>query len=124
MRQPEHLLGATGPSMLAPRYRPLMEAQIVIDLAGGVAEAIYRGERRPREVLAFADAHCSIGIDLENARPVLRDLFMLTGVHYGADDFAERTLALLMAHWPAVEALASALIEDWRVEGQLGRTDH
>jgi hypothetical protein len=94
-----------------------MEAQIVIELAGGVAEAIYRGERRPREILRFAKANCCVGIDLEHAKPLLGDLFHLTGVHYGEQPFAERALALLLAHWPAVEALASALIEDRRIEG-------
>jgi hypothetical protein len=30
-----------------------MEAQVVIELSGGIAEAIYRGERRKHEVLRF-----------------------------------------------------------------------
>jgi len=36
-------------SCIAPRYRDLMERQIIIHLAGGVAEALHRGERRARE---------------------------------------------------------------------------
>ena len=35
------------------KYREAMEWQIVIDLAGGIAEAISRGERRKREVFVF-----------------------------------------------------------------------
>ena len=52
---------------IAPRYRPLMEAQGVIELAGGVAEAICRGERRKHAVLAFAESNCSIDVDRERA---------------------------------------------------------
>jgi hypothetical protein len=32
---------------------PLMEAQVVIELAGGIAEAIHRGEQHRSEVLAL-----------------------------------------------------------------------
>jgi hypothetical protein len=43
-------------------------------------------------------------------------------------EFAERALALLLAHWKAVEAVAAALIEDRRVEGdrveQIIRSQH
>jgi hypothetical protein len=49
---------------------------------------------------------------------VLGDLFRLTDVRYDAQRFAERALAVVLAHWPAVEALASALIEDRRIEGE------
>ena len=34
-------------SCIAPRFRPLMEAQAVIHLSGGVAEAIFRGSGAP-----------------------------------------------------------------------------
>ena len=49
---------------------------------------------------------------------MLGDLFRLTGVRYDAQRFAERALAVVLAHWPAVEALASALIENRRIEGE------
>ena len=48
-----------------------MESQIVIELAGGIAEAIYRGERRSREVLRFAALHCSIDAGLKQTAAVL-----------------------------------------------------
>jgi hypothetical protein len=54
---------------------------------------------------------------LEQARAVLGDLRRLTGYRYDEQRFAERALALLLTHWPAVEALASALVEDRRIEG-------
>jgi hypothetical protein len=53
---------------IAEHYRDLMERQVVIELAGGVAEAIYRSERRKEEVLRFAIRHCCIGTDLKRAR--------------------------------------------------------
>ena len=95
--------------VLAKPFRPLMEAQVTIELAGGIAEAIYRGERRTREVLAFARAYCNVDVDLERARAVLSDLLRLMTYDFVAQDFAERTLGLLLDNWPAVEALATAL---------------
>jgi hypothetical protein len=69
-------------------------------------------------VLRFATLNCSIEADLGQAAAVLADLRRLTGRHYDEQHFAERALALLPAHWPAVEALASALVEDRRIEGE------
>ena len=66
----------------------------------------------------FAKSYCSIDADLTRAAAVLGDLFRLTDVRYDAQRFAERALAVVLAHWPAVEALASALIEDRRIEGE------
>ena len=103
--------------VVAEHYRDPMERQVVIELAGGVAEAIYRGERRKEEVLRFAIRHCCIGTDLKRARAVLGDLRRLTGVRFDAQPFAERARALLLTHWRAVTALASALVEDRRIEG-------
>ena len=37
--------------------------------------------------------------------------------HFEEQHFAERGLAMLNAHRPAVQALASALIENGRIEG-------
>lgn len=103
---------------LAEPYRDLMEWQIVIELAGGIAEAIRRGERRRREVMWFAAINCNIAVDLEQATAVLADLRELTGRRYGTQRFTERPRALLLTHWPAVEARASALIENRHIEGE------
>jgi hypothetical protein len=92
---------------IAPRYLDLMQWQVVIHLAGGVAEAISRGERRRHEVLTFA----------QRARAVLDDLRTLTGRRHDAQPFAMRAMGLLLAHWPAVAALAAALIDNHRIEG-------
>lgn len=56
------------------RYVGNLERQVVIELAGGVVEAIYRGELRKQKVLAFATRHCRMNTDRERAAAVLRDL--------------------------------------------------
>ena len=53
----------------------------------------------------------------ERAAAVLRELRRLTGVRHDAQPFAERALGLMLANWCAVEALATELIEDRRIEG-------
>jgi hypothetical protein len=95
-----------------------MEAQVVIELAGGIAEAIHRGEQHRSEVLAFAKAHCAIDVDLERAAAVLGDLRRLTGYRFEPQDFVEQTMTMLLANWRAVTTLASALVEDRRIEGE------
>jgi hypothetical protein len=103
--------------VISEPYRDLMERQIVIHLAGGIAEAVACGERRAGEVLRFARLHSAIDVDLERARAVLGDLFRLTGHRYDAEHFAGRTLDMLTTHWRAVEALAAALVVHRRIEG-------
>ncbi|MGY3131991.1 hypothetical protein ACVWZM_002673 [Bradyrhizobium sp. USDA 4501] len=100
-----------------PIYREAMEWQVVIDLAGGISEAISRGERRKKEVFYFATFNCACGDDLKSAAAVLADLRKLTGRQYGERRFAERARALLLANWAAVDALVSALIDAERIEG-------
>ena len=106
---------STSWKRVSERFRDLMEAQVIVELAGGIAEAIHRGERRKQEVLAFATRQCSIDVDLQRAADVLGDLRRLTGYRLDAQHFADRTLTMLEAHWPAV---ATALIEDRRIEGE------
>ena len=101
--------------LIAP-FRDLMERQVTIHLAGGIAEAIHHGVRRGREALRFAEAHMEM--DLTKAEPVLRDVFRVTGYDVGPQHYADRTLLILEAHWPAVTALAAALIENGRIEGK------
>ena len=84
---------------IAPRFRPLMEAQVVIELAGGVAEAVFRGEQRKHAILAFAVSNCAIDADLTRAAAVLSELRRLTGVRHDAQPFAERALRLTLANW-------------------------
>jgi hypothetical protein len=103
---------------IAEPYRDLMEWQVVVELAGGIAEAIHRGERRKQAVLAFAESNCNTDVDLKRAAAVLADLRRLTGRRYDEQRFAGRALALLLTHWAAVDALAFELIEKRRVEGE------
>ena len=103
-------------SCIKPRYRDLMERQAIVHLAGGISEAIYRGERRGREALRFAES--SMGVDLTKAEEVCRDIFRLTGYRVGPQHYADRTLRMLLEHWPAVTALATELVDDRRIEGE------
>ena len=48
-----------------------MERQVIIHLAGGIAEAIYRGECRKAHVLDFASEHCAMYTDLARAAAVM-----------------------------------------------------
>ena len=92
-----------------------LEAQAVVHFAGGIREAIHRGERRRLEVLRFAKLNCDTEADLKLAEGVLADLRRLR--RYDEQNLVDRTLAVLLTHWPAVEGVAAALIEHRRVEG-------
>jgi hypothetical protein len=70
---------------------------------------------RGREALRFAES--SMGADLAKAEEVLRDIFRLTGYRVGPQHYADRTLTMLLQRWPAVEALAAALVEERHIDG-------
>jgi hypothetical protein len=93
-----------------------MQWQIVIDMAGGAAEAIHRGERNKREIMWFALFNCGTEGDLETASAVLADLNALTK-RYGLNRFVIRAVGLLRANWLAFEAIASVLIRDQYIDG-------
>jgi hypothetical protein len=116
-----------GPSTYAPEWpkrrianewREAMEWHILIMQAGGIAEAIYRGERRKRDVLYFAILNCGCRSDHEQVTKTLADLRALTRRPQSEQRFAERTRALLLRNWSAVRALAEALTEAKRLEGE------
>ena len=96
---------------IALPFRDLMEAQVCVEISGGIAEAIFLGTCEAWR------SHCS-DADLERAADVCRELRRLTGYAFRAEDFADRTLTMLLANWPAVEAVAEALVEDRRIEGE------
>ena len=98
-------------------WRDAMEWQLVISMSGGIAEAIHRGERRRRVVFQFARLNCGAHHDLADAEKVLADLRALPGRRYGQERYTQRALKLMLAHWPAVEAIAAVLIRDLRIEG-------
>ena len=58
---------------------------------------------------ASASAACQAGIPSTISKPAV---VLLATQHY-----ADRTLELLLEHWCAVEALAEALVEHGRIEG-------
>ena len=97
--------------------RAAMEAQVIIELSGGIAEALHRGEWRKRAILGYSQRHCQCDTDLTKARAVLGDLRRLDH-RYDMQDFAERTLTLMVANWQAVTALASPLVEQRRIDGE------
>ena len=94
-----------------------MESQVVIELSGGISEAIHHGIRHGREALRFAEAHCGVKRDLERVTPVLGDIFRLTGYRVFPQHYAHRTLEMLLDHWRAVESLAAHLIVDRWISG-------
>jgi hypothetical protein len=96
---------------IAKPYLSLMQAQVIIDVSGGVAEAIHRGT-------AVHIASCRMEADPQRALALINgDLFRLIGHRHGLQPFLELARSMLEAHWPAVDALARALIRDRRIEG-------
>src|SRR4029077_11474929 len=115
-----------GAQVWHPRYAVMcpdwdwadaMGWEIVSLMAGGVAEAIHRGERRQCEVMWFALFNCGTDGDLDDAEATLADLNRLTGRRYGLQRFAVRALKLLLANWDAVETIAAVLIRDQFIGG-------
>jgi hypothetical protein len=101
---------------IAPRFHDLMRRQAVVHLAGGVGEAIARGETRKSHVLRFAKVNCAMDGDLQREQALLFDLRQVTGCDFTEQGLAERTLEMLEAHWGCVTALAEALVEERRIE--------
>jgi hypothetical protein len=97
---------------VTPRFKPLMELQITIELGGGVAESLQRGEE-------LGIGRCGMDSDFDRALALLDgDLFKVTGRRADLLPFIERTRAMLLAHWDSVERLARNLIELGRIEGE------
>jgi hypothetical protein len=71
-----------------------MQRQIVTHLAGGVGEAVHRGERRKHQVLRDAMTCCAMDADLQRERALLVDLRRATGLDFTEQAFAEQTLAM------------------------------
>jgi hypothetical protein len=61
---------------------------------------------------------CNADADLRLAVAVLADLRRLTGRRYEEQRLVDRALAVMLPYWPAVEAVASALIENRRIESE------
>jgi hypothetical protein len=102
---------------IAPQHRRRMEWQIVVDLAGPIAEAVRRGERRKKHIGAFALFDCSSRDNYSHAGKILADVCTLTNRRHALQRFEQRTLGLVLAHWRAIETLAIRLIDAGRLDG-------
>jgi hypothetical protein len=95
-----------------------IEWQIRRDLAGGMAEIVSAGERRKTE-LEYAWLHVhALGMeaDYQSAERCLEDLRQLKRRRYGLRRFEMETANLVLRAWPAIEALARALVEAGTLE--------
>ena len=95
-----------GRSPIDDDHFPLMTAQVIIEISGGISEALHHCGTRPNgsELWAFAEDRCGVGTDLMRAQAVLDDLRRLTGFRYYAHEFAEAAAAML--NWRGVSELA------------------
>lgn len=105
---------------LRPQWQEAMEWSIVIDIAGGIAEAIPFGKRNHRDALQRALSTEGALVDFDSIDLVLTDLRALTGQRLerfvAYRHYAARAMKLLKANWPAVEAIAVALIRDRHID--------
>ena len=81
---------------IAPQNRRKMEWQIVIDLAGPIAEAVARGERRKKYAGTFALFYCGSSEDFSHAGKVIADLCALTKRRQALRRFEQRALAVVL----------------------------
>jgi hypothetical protein len=101
------------------RSQILMEWQIVRDLAGGVAETAYQGHRA-RARFRFPLLLDSMRLDYDSAFATLNEYCQLRRRRYGINGFFDRTRDIVFAAWPAVAALADALIHARSIEFEEG----
>ena len=96
---------------IRPRLKAAMEWDIIVSLAGPFAEAIARGYRGKSTILSVAIVNGGAGEDFERAENVLKDWKWATKERAGLHRFGERTRELVLSEWPAIEALAAALLK-------------
>jgi threonine/homoserine efflux transporter RhtA len=88
-----------------------MQWDIVINLAGPMAEAAILDDRTKSNMLWTALLYCGAKADLERAETVLAHYRAATKRQYGLTRFGHRTRELVLSAWPAIEALAHALLK-------------
>ena len=105
-------------------FSGLIAHQAVVLLAGGLAQAIWSGERTADDAFRVAISHGGMDEEFEDTdgdllriSNAIDDLSKVSGVNYKPEDLAEPTYSLLLKHWPAVEALAAALVKTNRIDG-------
>jgi hypothetical protein len=106
---------------IRPQWQEAMEWEIVINIAGGISEAIHCGESSQKAALWRAMISGSAFLDFVEIDRVLADLHELTGRRIERPAvyrrYAARAMKLLKANWNAVEAIVAVLIRDGRIDG-------
>jgi hypothetical protein len=87
-----------------------MEWAILTSLAGPFAEAAARGVRSKASMRWKALFDCGSIHDYRTAGAVLQDYKKASGRHRGLPYFEDQTRDLVLEGWPAIEALAQALL--------------
>jgi hypothetical protein len=87
-----------------------MEWSIITSLAGPFAEAAARGARS-RTDMSFSARCCGSESDFEAAKAVLLDFENTSKRPRGMAYFEDRTRQLVLKNWPAIDALAKALLD-------------
>ena len=100
--------------------RDCMEWQVLMYMAGGIAEVIHFRIGHKTGILKAVLRQNKTGVSKDRAgwNVVLGDLRKLTGSRPSAHRLAERAKQLLLENWAAVETLAEELMDTGRVEGE------
>ena len=99
-----------------PNYYADTDWKIVALLAGPFAEVMYCGSHR---VMHSARLYSGGAADFEKVDKLIDRLSAETNRKRVLKPFIPRTIAFLEAHWHEVEALARALAEEKKIEGNL-----
>jgi len=101
--------GAQRPELQSMMLRR-MEWEIMVKLAGPFATAAHAGIRAKQEMRWAALLSGGTDDDYKRAESVLADYKKATRRAYGLRRFEDRTRDLVLGAWPAIEALAVALL--------------
>jgi hypothetical protein len=95
---------------LRSELRNQMEWEMIGSLAGPFAEVVARGYRGKSTMFWAAAFNCGAKGDIETAENVLKDWKWATKGRAGLRRFGDLTRELVLSDWPAIEALAAALL--------------
>jgi hypothetical protein len=116
--------GCRGPwiYMRENRLRPAgsrseLEWDLVATMAGSIAEALYCWYRGADAIEEFARHSGGGGLDFRRVDFLMGCLCEMSKRRRVLKPYVKRTIAFLEAHWAEVEALARALIEEKKIEG-------
>jgi hypothetical protein len=88
-----------------------MEWCMIISLAGPFAEAVAIGNRTKSRMRYIALFSCGSDQDYQQAERVLIDYKQVMRRQYGIGRFEDRARELVLDQWPAIDALAQALLK-------------